>query len=54
MVTVSDDGRGGADPHGSGLAGLTLRVRELGGDLHLHSPNGAGTELVASLPLAAS
>jgi signal transduction histidine kinase len=50
VVTVSDDGCGGADPAGGGLSGLAQRVRELGGDLVLHSPNGAGTALVASLP----
>ena len=54
MVTVSDDGCGGADPAGGGLTGLARRVHELGGDLVLHSPNGAGTALVASLPLGST
>ena len=51
-VSVRDDGRGGADPHGgSGLIGLTGRVDALGGRLWLHSPPGAGTTLRAELPL---
>jgi signal transduction histidine kinase len=54
MVTVSDDGRGGADPAGGGLSGLDRRVRELGGEFLLHSPPGAGTALVASLPLGST
>jgi signal transduction histidine kinase len=50
-VSVRDDGRGGADPHGgSGLVGLTDRVQALGGRLWLHSPPGAGTTLRAELP----
>ena len=51
-VSVRDDGRGGADPHGgSGLVGLTDRVQTLGGRLWLHSPPGAGTTMRAELPL---
>ena len=51
-ISVRDDGRGGADPHGgSGLVGLTDRVQALGGRLWLHSPPGAGTTLRAELPL---
>jgi signal transduction histidine kinase len=51
-VSVRDDGRGGADPHGgSGLIGLTGRVDALGGRLWLHSPPGAGTTVRAELPL---
>jgi signal transduction histidine kinase len=52
-VAVDDDGCGGADPAGGGLAGLARRVRGLGGELVVHSPRGAGTSLVASLPLGA-
>jgi signal transduction histidine kinase len=51
VVAVRDDGCGGANPDGGGLAGLARRVRELGGQLVLNSPAGAGTSLVASLPL---
>jgi signal transduction histidine kinase len=54
MVTVSDDGCGGADPAGGGLTGLARRVREIGGEFLLHSPIGAGTALVASLPLGST
>ena len=51
-ISVRDDGRGGADPHGgSGLVGLTDRVDALGGRLWLHSPPGAGTTLRAEVPL---
>ncbi|HTU97152.1 MAG TPA: PAS domain-containing sensor histidine kinase [Solirubrobacteraceae bacterium] len=54
-VTVSDDGRGGAAldlAGGSGLAGLTDRVAAVGGTLSVASPPGAGTRLVAELPLS--
>ena len=53
VVSVSDDGRGGADPlGGSGLHGLADRVAALGGTLTVDSPPGGGTTIVASLPLA--
>jgi signal transduction histidine kinase len=52
QLTVSDDGRGGADPSlGSGLIGLRDRVEALGGTIAVHSPPGAGTELTVELPL---
>lgn len=51
IVTVSDDGVGGADPgHGSGLVGLADRVAALGGRLTVDSPPGEGTRIVAHLP----
>ena len=51
VVTVSDDGVGGADAAGgSGLRGLADRVEALGGRLDVASPPGAGTTLRASLP----
>jgi signal transduction histidine kinase len=51
-VEVSDDGRGGADlSAGSGLQGLRDRVEAIGGELELRSPAGAGTRLIARLPL---
>ena len=51
-VEVADNGRGGADPAaGSGLRGLADRVEALGGKLAIDSPPGAGTSLVAELPL---
>ncbi len=50
VVVVGDDGNGGADPAGSGLAGLRARVEALDGSLRVHSPPGAGTLLEARLP----
>ncbi|HEX7949623.1 MAG TPA: sensor histidine kinase [Candidatus Limnocylindrales bacterium] len=52
VVTIRDDGRGGADPaHGSGLRGLVDRVAAVGGQLTVSSPAGRGTTLRAELPL---
>ncbi|MGH2762725.1 MAG: sensor histidine kinase, partial [Thermoleophilaceae bacterium] len=51
-ISIRDDGVGGADPaQGSGLIGLADRVEALGGRLTITSPPGAGTSLVASIPL---
>jgi signal transduction histidine kinase len=53
VVTVTDDGRGGAKLEaGSGLRGLADRVEALGGRLHVESPPGEGTALFAELPLS--
>ncbi|WP_433560211.1 sensor histidine kinase [Pseudonocardia xinjiangensis] len=49
-VTVHDDGRGGADPAGGGLAGLARRVEAADGTLRVESPPGAGTVIAAHLP----
>jgi signal transduction histidine kinase len=49
-VEVADDGSGGADASGSGLLGLTDRVRALGGDLTVRSGPGLGTSVSAVLP----
>ena len=51
-VEVSDDGRGGADATGDGLAGIAERVREAGGVLNIESPAGAGTTVSARFPIA--
>ena len=51
-VEVTDDGVGGADPAGSGLRGLADRVEALQGRLHIESPLGGGTRLLAELPLS--
>jgi signal transduction histidine kinase len=52
MLTVADDGVGGADPAGgSGLVGLHDRVAALGGALEVESEPGAGTVLVAKIPV---
>jgi signal transduction histidine kinase len=54
-VSVSDDGRGGADPDGgSGLVGLADRLEALGGSLSVQSPGGGGTTVVARIPVAAA
>jgi signal transduction histidine kinase len=53
VVTVADDGRGGADPAaGSGLRGLADRVEALDGRLTVDSPPGGGTTVTAVLPCA--
>jgi signal transduction histidine kinase len=52
VVTVADDGVGGAHPaKGHGLAGLADRVQAAGGALNVDSPLGAGTTIIATLPL---
>ncbi|WP_371640690.1 sensor histidine kinase [Streptomyces virginiae] len=49
-VRIEDDGRGGADPAGSGLTGLRGRVSALDGVLRIDSPLGGPTTIVAELP----
>jgi signal transduction histidine kinase len=49
-LSVRDDGVGGADPYGSGLAGLRERAEALGGTLQLTSPPGRGTSVDVTLP----
>ena len=49
-VQVVDDGRGGADPAGSGLHGLAQRVEALDGTLEVNSPTGGPTVVRAVLP----
>jgi signal transduction histidine kinase len=51
VARVEDDGRGGADPKGSGLLGLADRVTALGGRLNLMSNRHAGTTVEARLPV---
>jgi signal transduction histidine kinase len=52
LLTVADDGSGGADPAGGGgLAGLTQRVRTVDGRLHIDSPPGGPTQIAVELPL---
>ena len=51
LVTVADDGRGGADPAaGRGLRGLAARVEAAGGSLEVGERPGGGTLLRAWLP----
>ncbi|WP_437075202.1 sensor histidine kinase [Streptomyces sp. enrichment culture] len=52
VVRVEDDGTGGADPAGGGLAGLRGRVAALDGVLHIDSPLGGPTIVTAELPCA--
>lgn len=53
VVTVVDDGRGGAEPlRGTGLVGLADRIRAHHGHLLVDSPAGEGTRLEAHLPCA--
>jgi signal transduction histidine kinase len=52
-ISVHDDGRGGAVPgRGSGLINIKDRVEALGGSLEITSPMGAGTSLLAEIPIA--
>jgi PAS domain S-box-containing protein len=54
FVQVLDDGVGGASlEHGSGLRGLCDRLATLGGTVVVASPPGAGTTLVAEVPVGA-
>ena len=50
MVVISDDGIGGADPHGQGLSGLAARVAAVDGRLNVTSPTGGPTVIEVSLP----
>ncbi|WP_144123712.1 sensor histidine kinase [Catellatospora sichuanensis] len=54
-VTVTDDGRGGAEPaHGGGLHGLRRRLATFDGTVALHSPLGGPTVLTLEIPCALS
>ena len=54
-IAVDDDGAGGADAtRGSGLLGLKDRAEAIGGTISLESCQGAGTNLIAELPLDSS
>jgi signal transduction histidine kinase len=50
-LAVVDDGRGGADPGGSGLTGLADRAAAVGGTLRITSEPGAGTRIELKIPL---
>ena len=53
MLTVADDGSGGADPaRGSGLRGMLDRVAALGGRLSIEADDTGGTRMTAELPCA--
>ena len=52
QLAIRDDGIGGADPsRGSGLVGLSDRIKALGSTLEVTSPTGSGTTLLIELPL---
>ena len=51
VVTVDDDGVGGANPAGSGLQGLADRVEALGGHLEVEAADAGGVLLAVRLPL---
>ncbi|MEW1898442.1 sensor histidine kinase [Streptomyces albidoflavus] len=50
VLTVHDDGSGGADPAGRGLTGLADRVAAADGILRLSSPSGGPTLLHVEMP----
>ena len=53
LLSVTDDGAGGADPGGGGLSGLAQRVSTVDGRLEVASPPGGPTRVVVELPLRA-
>jgi signal transduction histidine kinase len=52
VLRVSDDGRGGADPGGTGLMGVRDRLASVDGTLTVASRIGRGTELTMEIPCA--
>ncbi|GFH36216.1 sensor histidine kinase [Streptomyces pacificus] len=50
LIQVHDDGHGGADPTGHGLAGLAERLQAVDGLLLIDSPTGGPTTITAELP----
>lgn len=50
VLEISDNGRGGADPQGSGLRGLAERVAAVDGWFHVASPEGGPTTITVELP----
>ena len=53
IVTIDDDGIGGADPHrGAGLRGLADRIETVGGQLVVTDRTGGGTHLEANIPVS--
>lgn len=51
LLEVSDDGRGGAEPTGTGLVSMRARARALGGTFDLSSPVGGPTTLRVEVPV---
>jgi signal transduction histidine kinase len=54
IATITDDGRGGADPRGSGLRGLADRVDALGGAFRVADGPSGGTVVEARIPAVGS
>ncbi|MDN5819953.1 MAG: histidine kinase [Brachybacterium sp.] len=50
-LRITDDGRGGAEPTGTGLVSMRARARSLGGTLDLDSPEGGPTVLELRVPV---
>ena len=50
VIVVRDDGVGGANPNGQGLAGLAARVAGVDGRLNVNSPPGGPTSIGVMLP----
>jgi hypothetical protein len=50
QAAIRDDGRGGADPDGSGLRGMAERVHSFGGTMAIDSPRGRGTSICITAP----
>jgi signal transduction histidine kinase len=51
-VVIEDDGPGGADPSGHGLAGLADRIAALDGRFAIEAVDGGGTRIVAEVPVS--
>ena len=51
VMTVSDDGTGGADPVGAGLSGLADRASVVDGRIRIASPAGGPTRITVELPM---
>jgi signal transduction histidine kinase len=49
-MEIRDDGSGGADPRGSGLANIVDRVSALDGHTVIDSPPGSGTRILVRIP----
>ena len=54
VLDVTDDGRGGAAPTGTGLLSIQARARLLGGRAVIDSPPGAGTTIAVRVPRPAT
>jgi signal transduction histidine kinase len=53
-LVVGDDGRGGADPHGSGLTGVARRLAAFDGTMVVDSPAGGPTVVTMEVPCPTS